>query len=420
MAISRRDILRGGAAAAATAAFGGTLGKVLADSPTRSADRLIIVFARGGWDTTLSIDPKPEVPTIDTPDGAVRRFADLPIWSHPTRPSVDAFFERWAERTAVVHGIEVRSFVHLDCEKRMLTGTPSDTAPDLGALAADCLGRDRPIPYLVLGGVARSGPLEALVGRVGATNQVLSLVDPRMAYPDVTGTPELTLTSGEQALVARFAAANDARLRATRGMRASNARRIEEFIGSSSRAEDLSAFVRQAGLGDRQLVVDPRVQLGLGVQALASELSQAVLVEVGGFDSHQNNHAVQTIRQEQLFSALTGLMTDLEEAGLQDDTTVAVMSEMGRTPLLNGQDGKDHWPTASAMLIGARVRGGRAYGATDDLFQGEALDLATGEIDGPDAKRIQTGNLIAGVLELVGVDPSELFPGVEPLRAFTA
>jgi uncharacterized protein (DUF1501 family) len=92
---------------------------------------------------------------------------------------------------------------------------------------------------------------------------------------------------------------------------------------------------------------------------------------------------------------------------------------MGRTPRLNADAGKDHWPVTSAMLLGAGVRGGRMLGGTSDELDALSIDLQSGAIDAG-GKQLQAGNLVAGVLETLGVDPEAYLPGVEPLRAFRA
>jgi Protein of unknown function (DUF1501) len=72
---------------------------------------------------------------------------------------------------------------------------------------------------------------------------------------------------------------------------------------------------------------------------------------------------------------LSALLEDLHGRGLLDDTLVVVMGEFGRTPkigqvVMNGatdKAGRDHWPHAYTVLVaGGGVRGGRAYGASDD------------------------------------------------------
>jgi uncharacterized protein (DUF1501 family) len=59
-------------------------------------------------------------------------------------------------------------------------------------------------------------------------------------------------------------------------------------------------------------------------------------------------------------------MEDLNGRGLLDETLVVVMSEMGRTPRVNGNAGRDHWTYCySVMLAGAGIRGGTVCGASD-------------------------------------------------------
>ena len=101
------------------------------------------------------------------------------------------------------------------------------------------------------------------------------------------------------------------------------------------------------------------------------------------------------------------------------ETVILVLSEMSRTPRLNGQNGKDHWPVTSAMVIGGGVRGGRAYGGTTNGLEARPIDLATGDAVATGGT-LQTNQLAAGVLELCGADPAPWFPGVEALRGFHA
>ena len=62
----------------------------------------------------------------------------------------------------------------------------------------------------------------------------------------------------------------------------------------------------------------------------------------------------------------TALLEDLEARGLLDETLVVVMSEMGRTPRINGNGGRDHWTFCySTFLAGGGIRGGTLYGESD-------------------------------------------------------
>lgn len=69
-----------------------------------------------------------------------------------------------------------------------------------------------------------------------------------------------------------------------------------------------------------------------------------------------------------LDQALSALLDDLEQRGMLDETLVICLSEMGRTPRINSQSGRDHWVGAyNALLAGAGIQKGAVHGATDKL-----------------------------------------------------
>jgi len=71
-----------------------------------------------------------------------------------------------------------------------------------------------------------------------------------------------------------------------------------------------------------------------------------------------------------LDEALSALLTDLHDRGLLERTLVVVIGEFGRSPKINtqGKPGRVHWPDCfSAILAGAGIRGGVAYGASDKI-----------------------------------------------------
>jgi hypothetical protein len=72
--------------------------------------------------------------------------------------------------------------------------------------------------------------------------------------------------------------------------------------------------------------------------------------------------------------AITALMQDLHERGMDQDVTVLAWGEFGRTPRINDKGGRDHWPNVScALLAGGGMKNGQVIGATDRLG-GEASD----------------------------------------------
>ncbi len=87
-------------------------------------------------------------------------------------------------------------------------------------------------------------------------------------------------------------------------------------------------------------------------------------------------------------------MTELKDRGLLQDTTILWMGEFGRTPTINPQGGRDHFPNAwSCVLAGGGIAGGQAYGKT-------SADGTEVESD-----KVEVGDVLATLCQAVGIDP---------------
>lgn len=142
-----------------------------------------------------------------------------------------------------------------------------------------------------------------------------------------------------------------------------------------------------------------------------------VTVSNPGWDTHNNAYTrlkegytgavVPVGLVPSLDHALSALTDDLEARGMLDDTLVVVMGEFGRTPKLNTQGGRDHWPRVfSVLLAGAGVPGGTIVGSSD----------AVGE--GPADRPVTPADLAATIFTLLGVDPRQELrtPDGRPIR----
>jgi hypothetical protein len=90
-----------------------------------------------------------------------------------------------------------------------------------------------------------------------------------------------------------------------------------------------------------------------------------VEISLGNWDTHQNNFDQVKTLCGNLDKAWSALMSDLKDRGLLETTLIIWMGEFGRTPRINNQRGRDHYPNAwSAVLAGGGIRGGQAVGKT--------------------------------------------------------
>jgi len=91
-----------------------------------------------------------------------------------------------------------------------------------------------------------------------------------------------------------------------------------------------------------------------------------VEVEMDGWDTHRDNFKTTRRLLSELDPAFSSLIRDLRETGLLETTLVIWMGEFGRTPEINANAGRDHWPQAwCAVLAGGGIRGGQVIGTTD-------------------------------------------------------
>jgi hypothetical protein len=120
-----------------------------------------------------------------------------------------------------------------------------------------------------------------------------------------------------------------------------------------------------------------------------------IQIDYDAWDTHTRNFAI--LRENKLphfDQTFTALLEDLEQRGLLDETLVVVMSEMGRTPKINGNAGRDHWTYCYSMFFaGAGIRGGSVYGASDV----QAAFVKD--------KPVSTADICATIYECLGIDP---------------
>ncbi|MDB4492214.1 DUF1501 domain-containing protein [bacterium] len=92
-----------------------------------------------------------------------------------------------------------------------------------------------------------------------------------------------------------------------------------------------------------------------------------VEVQYGGFDWHSDNFTKAEEKLPVLDRAYAALMHDLEVTGMIKDTMVVIATEFGRTPKIDSDAGRNHFPKAfSFVLAGAGIKGGTVYGETDE------------------------------------------------------
>ncbi len=148
------------------------------------------------------------------------------------------------------------------------------------------------------------------------------------------------------------------------------------------RSEDLKAF--DIGMES----ADVRAEYGengfgqgcLLARRLVENDVRYVEVTLGGWDTHANNFTAVGNMAQNLDKAISTLLRDLERRGLIEETLVVLTTEFGRTPNINDNDGRDHFPKAfSGLICGGNVRPG-SYGKTNAT----GTEVVEGKLGVPD------------------------------------
>jgi hypothetical protein len=142
---------------------------------------------------------------------------------------------------------------------------------------------------------------------------------------------------------------------------AKTVRMMSSQYNRAFKIEEEPAAVREAygkgGFGSACLMARRLVEMGVTF----------VEIGLGGWDTHTDNFKkLSTDLLPQLDKGMGTLVGDLAQRGLIDTTMVVWMGEFGRTPRINQNAGRDHWPKGwSIVMGGAGMSGGHAIGATD-------------------------------------------------------
>ncbi len=154
------------------------------------------------------------------------------------------------------------------------------------------------------------------------------------------------------------------------------------------------------GKGDAKVHGDAAPMLNeqfLVARRLVEAGARFVTVAYGFWDYHGNNFGNARNDLPLLDQGVSALLEDLHQRGLDKDVSVVMWGEFGRSPTINKDAGRDHWPRAScAVLAGGGMKVGQVIGATDRLG---------GE---PSERPVQFGEVFATLYQRLGIDVNKV------------
>ncbi len=425
MKVTRRQLLEVGS----SAAFGVTLTDLLAAAELQTgqsgqpkfgrATSVVVIFLWGGPGQQDLWDPKPHAPTA-------LRSEFQPISTSVAGTQISEQLPKLAQqahRFTIVRSVTHKDFEHGSAAYTALTGHPHplpgtnttaqpDDFPTYGSLVSRLVPTSRAIPdFVVLGPVMHQGARPPLAGQnagfLGPGFDALRVPDD--PTDKTFSVDAVTLADGvkqsrlirRQQLLSSIESAKQTTL-ATRN------RHLEGFDDLYHRAFGLlsSSATREAFdlSSESPSLRDSYTRTRFGQTLLMARRlveSQIPLITVNWsklnadqWDTHKNNYPRLRKMLPPFDQALATFLQDLDTRGLLDSTLVLCLGEFGRTPKINKDAGRDHWPDCYSMLLaGGGIARGQTFGKSDRTAAY------------PIANHVAPWDIAATMFHLKGIDP---------------
>ncbi len=379
------------------------------DAIDAQADSIIHIYLPGGMAHQESFDPKPFAPIEYRGEMGTIKSNTGETFSE-TIPNLAKIADKFCVIRSLTHG----EAAHERGTHNMFTGyrpSPALNYPSMGSVVSHEFGpRNNLPPYVCVPGVpnefASNGYLSSSYGpfSLGADPASKGFKVRDLTLPsDVNDDRFTRRRTALDAVNAHFA-----RTEKSDAVTAMNTfyERAYSLISSPQAREAFNIEQEDAAMRARYGENTAGMRL-LMARRLVSAGVRFVSLTYGGWDMHANISRSFKNQMPSLDQALAALISDLDEKGLLKRTLVMVSSEFGRTPKINKDAGRDHWPKVfSVMLAGGGVKGGMIHGASNATASEPEFDPV-----GPD-------DLATTVYHQLGIvaDKELMAPGGRPIE----
>ncbi|MFO0880550.1 MAG: DUF1501 domain-containing protein [Gemmataceae bacterium] len=396
--LSRRALMKGALATAGGVVmnWGGLTSSPLGAAAARARKHCILLWMNGGASQFETLDMKPGRPT----GGPFR-----PIATNVTGLQICELMPKMAQqmdKVAVIRSMRTSEVDHPGGIYLMHTGyRPSRTVryPEVGAIVARYQGSDdSDLPHFIK--VSSNG--DAGAGFLGPKYHPFGIGSegglPPFSVSNLDVTRELRRHELRSFVEDRYVGETKSELARMHRQSYEASRKLQrarEVFRIDAEWPKYRDLYGDSEFGKRCLLARRLVEAGVA------------FVEVGqsSYDSHADNFGWHKGLVPPMEHAWAGLLADLKQRGLLDNTLVVWTGEIGRTPQINNRAGRDHYVRSwSTALAGCGIRGGQVYGASD----ADGLDVK----DNP----VTEGDFFATIYKALSINPrTENFAGVRPV-----
>ena len=414
--MNRRAFLKGSAALAAISGFR----LPLAHAADYAGKLCVFVQADGGWDPTSFCDPKtntPGEPIINhwAERDEARRAGGI---RYAPFAGNEAFFKKYHRRMLVINGVDAQTNSHSVGIVHNWSGRTSEGYPATTALLAAHGAPELSVSYINFGGYAETGGLIRFA-RLHDPDLLGEIAYPHGESELREGDDRVFIWPEERAVMERYRAAAVRRLAARENLLPGESRRLAHYAAAFASSEGLKTFADalpprdqleqpvEAMIGNDRFWSQLRRQAQLTVLAFKTGVSVSADLYLNGFDTHARNDARQAWLMANLTDGVDYLWEYAEQHGVADRLFVMIGSDFGRTNFYNSEDGKDHWPIGSYVIMEKNQPWtNRVVGETDELHFARRINLRTLKRDDRNGTIIHPKHVHKALRRYLGVENS--------------
>ena len=383
--MKRRDFVKQFSIGLTGLAAAGPIGRLYA-APTDYRGRCLVVLQMdGGWDVTSMCDPKVNL----------RGELEINHWANRDEPQTAGnisyapfadnarLFDNYYRDMLVINGVDAQTNSHTTGVIHNWSGRAAEGLPTLGALFSAAQAPEVPLSYLNFGGFASTAGLIRF-SRLDNPDSLVSLLNPNLVPWDAN---QQWRTEAELSRVDRFQMAALRRKLQSPNLTPMQRENINSYLSSRSTQEGLQQLLGVLLPADQ---FEPDLELGdAGFSNLKRQMQLTVLsfkagicsasdLMLGGFDTHTTHDELHTPLFAHFADAVDYFWHYAEQHGVADRITLLIGSDFGRTPHYNADDGKDHWPIGSYMVMERGAPwGNRVVGVTDGGHNAHRINPTT-------------------------------------------
>ena len=385
----------------------------LANAANYRGKLFVFVQASGGWDPTSFCDPKTNVagePIINhwAQSGEVRQAGNI---RYAPFAKNREFFEKYYQRILVVNGVDAQTNSHSAGVTHNWSGRISEGYPTTTALLAAHNGAGLSMPYLSFGGFSNTAGVTVFT-RLNNPREVRNIAKPELVNGDPTRKPYFS--DEDWASITRHRDKRMDRLAAAPNLMPRDARNRELYAAALDRdaADGLRAFADIIPDGADLSEVEEfdvyrsslKRQAQLSVLAFKAGVAVSADLRLGGFDTHDNHDPDQNWLLGNLTDSIDYLWDYAELHGVANRMVVVMGSDFGRTNKYNADQGKDHWPIGSFIVMEKNQRWtNRVIGETDELHFAYKVDPATLQRNDAAGTRIHPKHIHKALRRYLGI-----------------